>query len=236
MRVVAAPVDDEIGDVAGLAARDSCAAVGNRGARAASRARKRDEGALLGDPDIGVGGVGEQEEVERVRLARCVRRPRKSPASRRTRARAPRCRSASRPPFSRASSGVGSRRPRRARSQTKPTMAEVSESVTQENVTTKRTTIAHSSGVIVPTATTLNIWSAPYAVKAKAPPKTKRRVRIGGLAKRGATSARRSRRENRLNDCAGMASGAKPGIEEPSDEPISPGPGILGRERQAVHR
>ena len=69
MRIVAAPVNDEIGDVARFTGqilapppvietgvRQSCA--------------KRDESALLGDPDIGVGGVGQQEEVERVRLAR----------------------------------------------------------------------------------------------------------------------------------------------------------------------
>ena len=35
----------------------------------------------------------------------------------------------------------------------------------------------------------------------------------------GATSARRSRGENRRKDCAGMVSGAKPGIDPPSDEP-----------------
>src|SRR5271163_713709 len=107
-------------------------------------------------------------------------------------------------------------------------MLALSESVTQENVTTNSTTIAHSSGVIVPTATTLNIWSAPYAVRARDPPKTKSRVRTGALARRGETSARRSRRENRLNDCAGIASGAKPGIEDPSDEPMSLGPASVG--------
>ena len=102
MRVVATPVNDEIGDVARFAGqilappavietgvRQSCAKARRKRAprrsrhwrrwcRTAGRSRTRAPGP-------------------------CVRRPRKSPAWRRTRARAPRCRSASRPPFARAS-------------------------------------------------------------------------------------------------------------------------------------
>ena len=37
------------------------------------------------------------------------------------------------------------------------TLLEVNESATQENVMTKRTTITHSSAVVVPTPTTLYI-------------------------------------------------------------------------------
>jgi hypothetical protein len=48
------------------------------------------------------------------------------------------------------------------------------------------------------------------------------------LAGRGATTARRSLRENRLKDCVGTASGAKLGMDEPSDEPVSPGPASEG--------
>ena len=68
MRIVAAPVSDEIGDVARFAgqilAPPSVVEAGLRQACADG-----DESALFGDPDIGVGGVGQQEEVERVRLA-----------------------------------------------------------------------------------------------------------------------------------------------------------------------
>ena len=149
----------------------------------------RDESALFGDPDIGVGGVGQQEEVERVRLARAFdvlenrlhgaehargrlvvdrHHDRRSLAQARRAARV----------------GPDEREARQSRR-----WPEVSESVTQENVTTNSTTIAHSSGVIVPTATTLNIWSAPYAVKARAPPKTKSRSQ-----NRGAREARRDQR------------------------------------------
>ena len=68
LRIVAAPVNDEIGDVARFAGKilapPPVIEAGLRQARA-----NGDESALLGDPDIGVGGVGQQEEVERVRLA-----------------------------------------------------------------------------------------------------------------------------------------------------------------------
>ena len=115
-------------------------------------------------------------------------------------------------------------------------MAEVSESVTQENVTTNSTTMAHSSGVIVPTATTLNIWSAPYAVKARAPPKTKSRSQ-----NRGAREARRDQpaaiatREpfEGLHRHSERREAGHRGAERRAHVAR---PGIFGRERQAVHR
>ena len=156
MRVVAAPMGDEIGDVAGLAAHvPSPPAVVE--ARLRQPRAHRQERALLRDPDIGVGGVGDEEEVERMRLARRLRRPRRWPAWRRTRARAPHCRSASRPRSAPAGAAAGFPGPRCASSQTKPAMLAVNESVIQEKVMTNRTAITHSSGVIAPIETTLNI-------------------------------------------------------------------------------
>ena len=64
VRIVAAPAGDEVGDVAGFAARVLAppAIVDPRVRQALAH---RDERPLLGDPDVGVGGVGEEEVVER---------------------------------------------------------------------------------------------------------------------------------------------------------------------------
>ncbi len=65
MRIGAAPARNEILDIAGLAARVLLAAPDRRGGRAASKAAPNgDEGALLRDPDVRIGRVGEEEPVE----------------------------------------------------------------------------------------------------------------------------------------------------------------------------
>ena len=101
VRVMAAPMGDEIGDVAGLAAHSSCAAADNRGAPAAA-ARASPE--TRAPPRSRRWGRwcrrGRRSRTHAP--GRCARRPRRWPASRRTRATAPRCRSASRPLFARA--------------------------------------------------------------------------------------------------------------------------------------
>ena len=105
MRIVAAPVNDEIGDVARFAGQSSCAAAGNRNGRAAvvrERRRKR-------APRRSRHWRRWCRTAGRSRTRApgpCVRRPRRSPAWRRTRAKAPRCRSASRPPSVRASTAA----------------------------------------------------------------------------------------------------------------------------------
>ena len=67
MRVMAAPMGDEVGDVAGLAAQvlPPPSVIKARMRQARPHGHER---ALLRDPDIGVGRVGEQEEVERLNL------------------------------------------------------------------------------------------------------------------------------------------------------------------------
>ena len=68
MRVAPAPMADEIGDVAGFAAHILAAAPVIETRRRQPRAHG-EKGALFRDPDIGIGGVGEEEEVERMGLA-----------------------------------------------------------------------------------------------------------------------------------------------------------------------
>jgi len=68
VRVMAAPMGDEIGDVAGLAAPVLAPSPIIEAGLRQSRAH-RQKRALLGDPDVGVSGVGDEEKVERMRLA-----------------------------------------------------------------------------------------------------------------------------------------------------------------------
>ena len=65
MLIGAAPAADEFGDIARLAARVLLApAIEDARAGGAEPAPQRDEGALLGDPDVGIRRVGEKEPVE----------------------------------------------------------------------------------------------------------------------------------------------------------------------------
>ena len=60
--------------------------------------------------------------------------------------------------FSDSESGNGLSFREWVKSQTKPTTLAVNDSASHEKVMTKRTTITHSSAVVVPTPTTLYIW------------------------------------------------------------------------------
>ena len=155
MRVMAAPMGDEIGDVAGLAAQVLAPSPVIEARLRQPRAH-RQKRALLGDPDVGVGGVGDEEEVERMGLAGAFDVLEDGlHGAEHARGRLVVDRHHDR--RSLAQGRGGSRRPRCARSQTKPTMLDVNESVIQENVMTNRTAITHSSGVTGPIETTLNI-------------------------------------------------------------------------------
>ena len=67
MRVAAAPMGDEISDVASLAA-PILAPPPVIDARLRQPRAHRQKGALLRDPDVGIGRVGDEKEVERVGL------------------------------------------------------------------------------------------------------------------------------------------------------------------------
>ena len=103
---------------------------------------------------------------------------------------------------------------------------------------TKRTTSTHSSSVVAADADDpVHLVGAVGGQRERA---AERRQGAPGRGVRGEArvgpGAPVARGRTRRNDCAGIASGANPGIDEPRDEPPSLGERLRRRERHAVHR
>ena len=137
--VGAAPARDEIGDVAGLAVMVlRPVAVVDAGVGAEPLA-PGEEGALLGDPGVGIGRIRQRRNSRNARRARSPRSLRASPRAPRRCARSTRCRPASRRRCASAASpaaaaGAADRR----KSETKPRSALVKASAIQEKFTVNK--------------------------------------------------------------------------------------------------